>query len=95
MAVSKGKSLPVSPQPKSALYQKLFNLHQSFETIAVELESMDDREISAHTLKLHRAMAEELRSGVNHSLVSVLRDREERDWEEHGKRVRDLQSEEE
>jgi hypothetical protein len=95
MAVSKGKSLPASrqpSQPKFSLYLSLSNLNVAFEVIAQEIKVMGDHAaISKQNVNLHRAIAEELRSAVNHHVAEALRTREQKDCARYGLQVRKLQ----
>jgi hypothetical protein len=94
MAVSKAKSLPVSRQPKFAIYQSLYHLNLGCEMIAHAIQTLHaHKALSPETLQLHNAAMEELRSAMNHHLLKVLSMREERDWAAYGKEVRRLQPE--
>lgn len=72
---------------KFPLYQSLYNLNQAFETVAQEIERLRQLKTApAHTLNLHLSHAEELRAGLNHTIVDKLNAREEEDWAIYGKR---------
>ena len=86
MAEVKAKRHRIFKQQKYPIYQALFNLNTAFQTIAFEIERLDDYEaVSLNTLRLYRAQAEELRAGINHRVTGVLLTREERDWYRYGK----------
>ncbi|HEY6348507.1 MAG TPA: hypothetical protein VI636_03765 [Candidatus Angelobacter sp.] len=99
MAIAKAKRRPASKQhvpqyedfpiyrkAKFPIYQSLFNLNAAFESIAFEIERLDDYEaVPLETLRLYRATAEELRSAMNHRVTGVLLGREEQDWYQYGK----------
>ena len=86
MAASKAKRSHVFKQQKYPLYQALYNLNTAFQTIAFEIERIDDYEaVPLDTLRRYRAQAEELRAGINHRVTGVLLAREERDWYTYGK----------
>src|SRR2546421_9433158 len=92
MAEDKAKRLRVFKQQKFPVYQALFNLNTAFESIAFEIERLDDYEaVPLDTLRLYRSQAEELRSAMNHRVTGVLLGREERDWYLYGKRVREIE----
>jgi hypothetical protein len=95
MAVSKGKSLPASRQPnqpKFSLYLSLSNLNVAFEVIAHEIEAIGEHDaMSKQNVNLHRAMAEELRSAINHHAVEALLMIEQKDWAKHELQVHKLQ----
>lgn len=77
---------PVYNGKKFPVYQALFNLNLAFQSLAYEIERLDDHEaISLQTLRLYRATAEELRSAINHRITGVLLGREEEDWYQYGK----------
>lgn len=86
MAVKKFKPFPVLKQPKWPVYDCLHKINLAFQSIAFEIERLDDYEaIPLHTLRLYRMTMEELRAGMNHHITSVLHYREERDWGHYGK----------
>ena len=87
MAVSKVKLSPGFKQPKFPVYQALYQLNQAFETIHINLEILDDYEVFPLVLlQQFGATAQELRAGINHSVVSRLDQREIFDWGMYGKR---------
>lgn len=86
MAVKKFKPFPILKQPKFPVYDCLYKINLAFQSIAFEIERLDDYEaIPLGTLRLYRATAEELRAGMNNKIVSVLLYREDRDWGHYGK----------
>ena len=92
MAEVKAKRLRVFKQQKYPIYQALYNLNTAFQTIAFEIERIDDYEaVPLDTLRLYRMTAEELRSAMNHRLTEVLNRREEKDWYRYGMEVRKQQ----
>ena len=85
MAEIKAKRLHIFKQQKYPIYQALYNLNTAFQTIAFEIERLDDYEaVPLNTLRLYRAQAEELRAAINHRVTGVLLAREERDWYRYG-----------
>ena len=85
------EDLPVYRKAKFPIYTALFNLNQAFQTIAFEIERIDDYEaIPLETLSVYMHIAEELRSAMNHHITGVLLDREEMDWYEYGKGLREV-----
>jgi len=91
MAVIKANRLSAFRQPKFPVYQALFNLNVAFQTIAFEIERLDDYEaIPLDTLSLYMHTAEELRSAINHRVTGILLEREERDWYRYGKGLREI-----
>ena len=86
MAVTKAKRHRIFKQQKFPVYQALFNLNAAFQTIAFEIERLDDYEaVPLDTLRRYRTQAEELRAGINHRVTGVLIAREERDWAHYGR----------
>jgi hypothetical protein len=82
----KPKSRKPFAQPKFPIYQSLYNLNTAFQSIAQEIEVLDDYEaIPLDTLRLYRMTAEELRAAMNHCITDVLITREEKDWNHYGK----------
>lgn len=91
MAVIKANRLSRFTQPKFPVYESLFNLNAAFQTIAYEIERLDDYEaVPLETLSLYMHTAEELRSAINHRVTGILLEREERDWYRYGLGVRRL-----
>ena len=91
MAEVKAKRPRIFKQQKFPVYQALFNLNTAFQTIAFEIERLDDYEaIPLDTLRRYRTQAEELRAGINHKVTGLLLMREERDWYKYGKEARKL-----
>ena len=87
MATSKLKPTPGFKQPKFPVYQALYQLNQAFETIHINLEILDDYEaFPLALLQQFGATAQELRAGINHSVISRLDQREIFDWGMYGKR---------
>src|SRR5947207_1648907 len=85
MAEVKAKRLKVFKQQKFPVYQALFNLNAAFESIAFEIERLDDYEaIPLDALRRYRTQVEELRAAMNHRIAGVLLGREERDWAHYG-----------
>ena len=86
MAARKFSPFPVLKQPKQPVYEALYKLNLAFESLAVEIERLDESEaIPFSTLKLYRTMAEELRSAINSRITEVLHTRELKDWGHFGK----------
>src|SRR5262249_46015334 len=64
------EDFPVFRQKKFPVYQSPFNLNVAFQTIAFEIERLDDYEtVSLDTLPLYRMTAEELRLAMNHRIA--------------------------
>jgi hypothetical protein len=85
MAAPKFKPMRVFRQPKWPVYEALYKLNAAFESIALEIERLDDYEaIPLETLRLYRATAEELRSAMNSRITEVLHARELKDWSKYG-----------
>jgi hypothetical protein len=86
------EDFPVFNQQKFPVYQALFNLNVAFQSLAYEIERLDDNEaIPLETLRLYRTTAEELRSAMNHRITGILLGREERDWYHYGKEKREIE----
>ena len=86
MAASKFKPTPGFKQPKFPVYQALYQLNQAFETIHINLEILDDYEaFPLALLQQFGATAQELRAGINHSVISRLDQRELFDWGKYGR----------
>ena len=65
MAASKLKRSPVWKQQKFLVYEALYKLNQAFQSLAFEIERLDDYEaVPLETLRLYRTTAEELRSAI-------------------------------
>ena len=80
MAERKFSPFPVLKQPKFPVYKALYKLNEAFESLALEIECLDDSEaIPIETLRLYRTIAEELRATINHRLTGVLHMREAKD----------------
>ena len=87
MATSKLKPTPGFKQPKFPLYQSLYQINRAFEAIHYHLEILDDYEaFPLALLQQFGATAQELRAGINHSVISRLDQREIFDWGMYGKR---------
>jgi hypothetical protein len=81
-------------QRKFQVYQSLYNLNSAFESIAREIESLDDYEtVPVQTLWRYRVTAEELRAGINHRLLGILAERELREWTQLSKELRETPQE--
>jgi hypothetical protein len=92
MAEAKAKRPRRWKQPKWPIYEALYRLNAAFQTIAAEIERIDDYEaIPLETLRLYRMTAEELRSAMNHHLTGILLTREEQDWHDYGKQKREIE----
>ena len=86
MADVKAKRRRNFSQPKFPVYQALHNINAAFQTLAYEIERLDDSEaIPLDTLRLYRTSAEELRSAMNHHITEALWIREEYDWAHYGR----------
>jgi hypothetical protein len=86
MAETKAKRPGVFTQQKVAIYQSLSNLNTAFQTVALELERLDDYVM--FTLPLFRqftAAVQETRAGINHRITEYLNEREESEWAHYGK----------
>ena len=92
MAVRKFSPFPVLKGNKFPVYEVLYKLNLAFQSLALEIERLDDSEaIPLDTLRLYRMTAEELRSAMNHRIAEVLRTREDKDWNHYGKELRKVQ----
>ena len=91
MAETKAKRLGKLKQPrpifpKFPIYQALYNLNSAFQSIAYQIEVLDDYTvIPLDTLRLYRKTAEELRAAINHHVTEKLWVREEWEWAHYGK----------
>jgi hypothetical protein len=86
MAGRKFSPFPILKQPKFPVYEALYKLNLAFQSLALEIEHLDDSEaIPLATLRLYRATAEDLRASINHTLTGVLHIREANDWYKYGK----------
>lgn len=90
MAENKFRPTPGFKQPKFPVYEALYHINRAFEAIHYHLEILDDYEVfpSIALLQQFGATAQELRAGINHSVVSRLDQREIFDWGKYGKRRR-------
>ncbi|HLJ28331.1 MAG TPA: hypothetical protein VKY85_16590 [Candidatus Angelobacter sp.] len=94
MADEEFNPFPIFEQPKQPVYDALLKLNLAFESIAFQIERLDDDEIvPLETLRLYRMQAETLRSGINHRVLGVLLLREERDWALFGKQADEVAEE--
>jgi len=85
LAVRKFSPFPILKQPKFPVYEALYRLNLAFQSLALEIEHMDDSEaVSPNTLRLYRTMAEDLRAAINHTVTGVLHIREANDWYKYG-----------
>src|SRR5438876_12226729 len=93
MAETKLKPTPGFRQPKFPVYESLFHLNQAFETILLHMERLDDYAAfrSIDLLRQFHATAEELRAGINHSVIAALDQRETFDWGHYGRRKAQLE----
>src|SRR6266480_4676126 len=72
--------------PKFPIYEALYNLNSAFQSIAYQIEVLDDYTvIPLDTLRLYRMTAEELRSAMNHHITELLWIREEWEWAHYGR----------
>ena len=86
MAVRKFSPFPVLKGNKFPVYEALYKINMAFQSIAFEIERLDDYEaISLDTLRLYRMTAEDLRSAMNHHITEALWIREEYDWAHYGR----------
>jgi len=85
LAVRKFSPFPVLKQPKHAVYEALYNLNVAFESIAANIERLDDKALKPETLKLYRTIAEDLRAAINSLITEALHGRELKDWYRYGK----------
>jgi hypothetical protein len=92
VAEEKPKPGKVRKQRKFAIYQCLYNLNAAFEAIGREIETLDDHEtVPVATLWRYRVGAEEIRAGLNHSVLGVLAGRELSEWTQFSKELRERQ----
>jgi|SRR5579872_3100915 len=105
MADDKAKRLPAPTQlqapspdapkpipPKWPIYDALHQINAAFQTIAAQLERLDEHEaVPAGKLYLYHAQAEELRAAINFRITNVLHVREQNDWFHFGQVVRERQ----
>ena len=71
---------------KSEAYRTIYALNRSFFLLKENLKRLEDLGIfRVRYLRAFCVMAEELRAGINHELISILREHEERDWAYFGK----------
>src|SRR5438270_13770272 len=93
MAVRKFSPFPVLKGNKFPVYEALYKINMAFQSIAFEIERLDDYEaISLDTLRLYRMTAEDLRSAMNHRIAEVLETREMKDWNHFSKQLRKVQA---